>query len=87
MSAWAITAHAHARSTDAAVLSGYLGRKNTFDNAMIEFADLYANQGGRDYELLKAAVKRGRVKAAKGSQSAIKLATKKALISAREALE
>jgi uncharacterized protein (DUF2252 family) len=63
----AVLARAHARSTDAAVLSGYLGTKDTFDEAMVEFASSYADQTERDFDRLRDAVKRGRIKAAQGS--------------------
>src|SRR5260370_857243 len=44
----AVVARAHAKSTDAAVLSGYLGSKATFDDAIAQFARAYADQGERD---------------------------------------
>lgn len=83
----ATLARAHARSTDPAVLSGYLGSKGTFDDAMVEFARLYADQGERDFERLEAAVKKRRIKAAPEGASALGLATKKALLAARKAFE
>ena len=83
----ATLARAHARSTDPAVLSGYLGRKDTFDEAMVEFARLYADQGERDYLLLQAAVKKHRITAAKGSAAALALATTRALTKSRKAFE
>jgi len=83
----ATVARAHARSTDPAVLSGYLGTKGTFDDAMVEFARLYADQGERDFELLEAAARKGRIKAARRDGSALTLATKKALSDAVKAFE
>ncbi|MBV8282940.1 MAG: DUF2252 domain-containing protein [Candidatus Eremiobacteraeota bacterium] len=62
----ATLARAHARSTDAAVLAGYLGRGDTFDEAMVEFAAAYADQAERDYAQLKAAAKAKRIKIARG---------------------
>jgi predicted alpha/beta hydrolase len=56
-------ARAHAKSGDAALISGYLGKSEVFDAAMAEFAVAYADQNERDYEALVAAVKSGRVKA------------------------
>jgi uncharacterized protein (DUF2252 family) len=81
----ACVARAHARATDPAVLSGYLGSKATFDDAMVEFARLYADQGERDFALLKAAVKSKRIKASQGGAAAMALATKKAVGDAQEA--
>jgi uncharacterized protein (DUF2252 family) len=59
---WAL-ARAHARAGDAAFISGYLGRKDTFDRALLEFAEDYADQTERDFDALAAAVKAGRLKA------------------------
>jgi uncharacterized protein (DUF2252 family) len=57
-------ARAHAKSGDAALMSGYLGKKNdTFDEALGDFALAYADQNERDYAALVAAVKSGRVQA------------------------
>ncbi len=83
----ATLARAHARSTDPAVLSGYLGRKDTFDEAIVEFARLYADQGERDYLQLQAAVKKHRITAARGSASTLALATTRALTRSRKAFE
>ena len=57
-------ARAHARSGDPAVIAGYLGRKDTFDCAMVAFADRYADQNDCDYEAVKQAVTDGRLAAA-----------------------
>ena len=56
-------AHAHAKSGDAATISGYLGKSDTFDQAIGEFALAYADQTVRDHAALVAAVKAGRIKA------------------------
>jgi uncharacterized protein (DUF2252 family) len=45
---WAL-ARAHARSGDPALISGYLGRGDVFDNALATFAETYADQTERDY--------------------------------------
>lgn len=58
--AWAL-ALAHAKSGDAAVLSGYLGNSDELDKAMVRFAFAYADQNEKDYELLVAASKSGRI--------------------------
>lgn len=56
-------ARAHARSGDAATISGYLGKTDNFDVAIGEFALAYADQTQRDYAALVEAVNSGRVKA------------------------
>ncbi|HEY8126988.1 MAG TPA: DUF2252 domain-containing protein [Methylocystis sp.] len=43
-------ARAHARSTDAAALAGYMGKSEAFDDALASFAVLYARQNAKDYE-------------------------------------
>jgi uncharacterized protein (DUF2252 family) len=56
-------ARSHARSGDAATISGYLGKSDAFDQAIGEFAVAYADQTARDHAALVRAVKAGRVKA------------------------
>ena len=56
-------ARAHAKSGDAATISGYLGKGDQFDLAMGEFAIAYAEQTERDHAALVDAVKTGRVEA------------------------
>lgn len=56
-------ARAHAKSGDAATISGYLGKSDTFDQAIGTFALAYADQTVRDHAKLVAAVKAGRIKA------------------------
>jgi len=56
-------AHAHAKSGDSAMISGYLGKSDTFDKAIGQFALAYADQNARDHAALVAAVKAGRIKA------------------------
>jgi uncharacterized protein (DUF2252 family) len=58
-----VLARAHARSGDAATISGYLGKKDAFDEAIGEFALGYADQTNRDHAALVAAVKAGRIEA------------------------
>jgi uncharacterized protein (DUF2252 family) len=59
-------AKGHARSGDAIAISAYLGTSDVFDQAMATFAESYADQNERDYEVLKTAVDSGRVKAETG---------------------
>jgi hypothetical protein len=61
---WAM-ALAHAKSGDAALLSGYLGNSDELDEAMIKFAFAYAGQNEKDYKALVKAAKSGRIKVAK----------------------
>jgi uncharacterized protein (DUF2252 family) len=56
-------ARAHARSGDAAMISGYLGGSARFDEAISRFAGAYAAQVGRDYRKLSAAAGSGRITA------------------------
>jgi uncharacterized protein (DUF2252 family) len=62
---WAL-ARAHSRAGDAAFISGYIGKKDVFARAIVEFAHDYADQTERDYAALGAAVKEGRIKAKTG---------------------
>ena len=54
-------ARAHAKSGDAATISGYLGKTDVFDKAIGKFALAYADQTVRDHAALVAAVKSGRI--------------------------
>jgi len=62
--AWALS-RAHARTGDAALIAGYLGSSETFDDALARFAADYADQTERDHAALKKALKAGRIKAEK----------------------
>ncbi|MGH3100992.1 MAG: DUF2252 family protein, partial [Thermoleophilia bacterium] len=44
-----VLARAHARSGDAAAISGYLGTGDRFDRAVADFAEAYADQTEADY--------------------------------------
>jgi uncharacterized protein (DUF2252 family) len=56
-------AHAHARGGDRIAIAAYLGKGDSFDRALAEFAEAYADQNERDYEALQDAVREGRVEA------------------------
>jgi hypothetical protein len=56
-------ARAHAKSGDAATISGYLGKTDNFDKAIGAFALAYADQNARDHAALVAAAKAGRIEA------------------------
>jgi len=53
----------HARSGDAAMLSGYMGTSDTFDKAITNFSFAYADQNEKDYASLKRAIKDGKIEA------------------------
>ena len=59
---WAL-ARAHARSADAALIAGYIGKGSTFAKAIAGFAMRYAEQNARDHAALLQAVRAGRVDA------------------------
>jgi len=59
-------ARAHARSGDAAAISGYLGKGNEFGKALARFAATYADQNDRDHAALQQAIADGRVSAEVG---------------------
>jgi uncharacterized protein (DUF2252 family) len=56
-------ARAHARSGDAAAISGYLGKGDVFGKALGRFAVAYADQNARDHAALVEAIKDGQVPA------------------------
>jgi uncharacterized protein (DUF2252 family) len=59
-------AHAMAKAGDPAILCGYMGTSNAFDEAIEQFALGYAEQNEADWTVLKAAVRSGRVQADRG---------------------
>lgn len=59
---WAL-ARAHAKSGDAARISGYLGKSDSMDEALADFAEAYADQNERDHQVLVEAVRDGRIEA------------------------
>jgi uncharacterized protein (DUF2252 family) len=56
-------ARAHARSGDPIAIAAYLGSGDSFDRAIAEFSELYADQAEKDYGALADAVKAGRLAA------------------------
>ena len=54
-------ARAHARSGDAAMMSGYMGSSQTFDDAIGEFAVDYADQNRADYRAFVKAAREKRI--------------------------
>jgi len=53
----------HARSRDAAMISGYLGKSDAFDKAIAAFSMAYADQNESDHAALKRAIRDGKVEA------------------------
>ncbi|HKA05755.1 MAG TPA: DUF2252 family protein, partial [Gemmataceae bacterium] len=53
-------ARAHAKSGNAAELTGYLGTNGAFDESVADYALAYADQVERDYEAFRAATRDGR---------------------------
>jgi uncharacterized protein (DUF2252 family) len=63
--AWTL-ARAHARSGDAVAIGAYLGSGDTFDRAVAEFAESYADQNERDHRAFVEAIDAGRLAAESG---------------------
>lgn len=59
-------ARAHARSGERFAIAAYLGKRETFDQAVAEFAVAYADQNDRDHAALRAAIDQGRIQAQEG---------------------
>jgi uncharacterized protein (DUF2252 family) len=57
---WAL-ALAHAKSGDAAMLAGYLGKSGVMDEAIARFAVAYADQTEQDHKVLAAAARQARI--------------------------
>jgi hypothetical protein len=53
----------HARSGSPAMISGYLGKGDTFDKALASFSVAYADQNEKDHAALERAIREGKVKA------------------------
>jgi uncharacterized protein (DUF2252 family) len=53
----------HARSGSSALLSGYLGKSDTFDKAIASFAVAYVDQNEQDHAALQRAIQDGSVEA------------------------
>jgi uncharacterized protein (DUF2252 family) len=58
-----VLARAHARSSDPAVLTGYMGKSSAFEDAFTNFGVAYAEQNERDHAALKEAIRLGRIEA------------------------
>jgi uncharacterized protein (DUF2252 family) len=56
---WAL-AHSHARSGEPALISGYLGTSDKFDQAIADFSVAYADQNEKDYDAFAKAAQAGK---------------------------
>jgi uncharacterized protein (DUF2252 family) len=57
---WAL-ARAHAKAGDAAIIAGYLGTTDQFDNSLARYSEAYADQAERDFATFRAAIRSGRL--------------------------
>ena len=62
----ATLARAHARTGDAAKITGYLGDDDTFDRALERFAVAYADQNDADYAAFTRAADEHRIEVERG---------------------
>jgi uncharacterized protein (DUF2252 family) len=57
-------AKSHAKSGNSALISGYLGKSDAFDEAVSDFSVEYAEQNKRDYAALVSAAQKGKITSA-----------------------
>jgi uncharacterized protein (DUF2252 family) len=57
----ATLARAHARSGDRIAIGAYLGKSTSFDEALADFAEAYADQNQRDFDAMTGAIADGRL--------------------------
>jgi uncharacterized protein (DUF2252 family) len=65
MCGWTL-ARAHARTGDRIAIASYLGKSDSFDRALSDFAELYADQTESDHAAFAHAVSSGRIQAQVG---------------------
>jgi hypothetical protein len=56
-------ARAHARSGDAAMIAGYIGKMDVFDQTITRFSRSSADQAERDHAAFMDAIRTGRIDA------------------------
>ena len=61
MCGWTL-ARAHSKAGDASMIAGYIGTKEKFDDALVQYATAYADQVERDFKSFKAAIQSGRLR-------------------------
>jgi len=71
---WAL-ARAHAKAGDAPMVAGYLGSKDTFDEALVKYSEAYADQAERDFAAFKAAIRSGRLRTKPDKASGLEFLT------------
>ena len=59
-------ARAHARTGDSLAIASYLGTSDTFDGAIADFSEAYADQNEKDYKAFLAAIESGAIEATPG---------------------
>ena len=59
-------ARAHARSGDPIALAAYLGKKDRFDQSIVDFSERYADQNQSDYDAFTDAIRSGKLHALEG---------------------
>jgi uncharacterized protein (DUF2252 family) len=59
-------ARAHARTGDSVAISSYLGGSDTFDGALADFAEAYADQNDKDHAAFVARIEAGDIVAQQG---------------------
>jgi uncharacterized protein (DUF2252 family) len=60
MCGWTL-ARAHCKAGDAGRLAGYVGQSERLDEALVKFAEAYADQCEKDYDLFMRAVRSGKI--------------------------
>jgi len=71
-------ARGHARGGDCAMLAGYIGTSERFDEAITRFAEAYADQTEKDWQQLVKSLKKSAAKPAESPAKPAKAAKKKA---------
>jgi uncharacterized protein (DUF2252 family) len=61
-----VLARAHARSGDRVAIAAYLGKSDTFDKAVAEYAELYADQNESDFAVVEQAERDGKLEVLRG---------------------
>jgi uncharacterized protein (DUF2252 family) len=56
-------ARAHARSGDASMIYGYIGKSDIFDQAIVTFSQVYSDQAEKDYKMFHDAIDSGEIPA------------------------
>src|SRR4029077_15653843 len=59
-------ARAHARTGDSVAIASYLGTSDTFDGAIADFSEAYADQNEKDYRAFQARIDAGDIAAQPG---------------------